>query len=366
MVHAKTSDERLNEPPDIEAATCSATGQVRARPFDTSNQTSVREEVEAWTRTPAIACLVEMFGGSIPQSLPLERRLEYLDIFSDRWDFRRKGGAEGVSPGQNQDSGGRARWNIPRGMLSPAEEDGILRLAGELGMVSSSVPQHDRYDHLILIGAGRASSLLRARYAVEILNSKQTAVGQVTLAAAARPLLESERDATDRFAPDAASEFDVLAAAAAIEFGMEIGAGSPIVRGHMSAGMGGSRRCDFGPDANVLGLPVTLLEVPSPEPAARRANSLETLAAAASVIEAGNGGTCLHVTGQPFVPYHHLEGNRAITLRHRAVVETVGFGIDRYLSFGQIDEQHGAKLLQEVRSTIRAARQLVQESSSDS
>lgn len=41
-------------------------------------------------------------------------------------------------------------------------------------------------------------------------------------------------------------------------------------------------------------------------------------------------------------------------------VETVGFGIDRYDGLGELDQQHPAKLLQEVRSTIRAARALLE------
>jgi hypothetical protein len=42
-------------------------------------------------------------------------------------------------------------------------------------------------------------------------------------------------------------------------------------------------------------------------------------------------------------------------------VESASFDVDRYNRLGEMDEQHPAKLLQEVRSAIRSARGLVEQ-----
>ncbi|EUA90905.1 hypothetical protein I551_2461 [Mycobacterium ulcerans str. Harvey] len=43
----------------------------------------------------------------------------------------------------------------------------------------------------------------------------------------------------------------------------------------------------------------------------------------------------------------------------RIHLESAGFGIDCYNRLSNLDQQHPAKLLQEVRSTIRSARTLM-------
>lgn len=58
--------------------------------------------------------------------------------------------------------------------------------------------------------------------------------------------------------------------------------------------------------------------------------------------------------------YQNFDALRTLALPFGIQVETVGFGIDRYDGLGELDQQHPAKLLQEVRSTIRAARALLE------
>ncbi|MFE6686252.1 hypothetical protein ACFVFQ_07200 [Streptomyces sp. NPDC057743] len=57
---------------------------------------------------------------------------------------------------------------------------------------------------------------------------------------------------------------------------------------------------------------------------------------------------------------HIAEALRALALPHAVHVETVGFGIERCDGLRAMDEQHPAKLLQEIRSTIRAADALLE------
>lgn len=107
----------------------------------------------------------------------------------------------------------------------------------------------------------------------------------------------------------------------------------------------------FAADTNDLGVPITLLEAPSPEPDSSRATSADTFTFTAHTLGMQDS-TCLLVTGQPFVPYQNFDALRTLALPFGIQVETVGFGIDRYDGLGELDQQHPAKLLQEVRSTI--------------
>ena len=115
----------------------------------------------------------------------------------------------------------------------------------------------------------------------------------------------------------------------------------------------------FAAGNNDLGVAVTLLEAPSPDPDNRRATSADTFTFIARTLGM-HASTCLLVTGQPFVPSHNFDSLRTLLLPFGIGLETVGFGIDRYEGLGELDHQHPAKLLKEVRSTIRAARALLE------
>ena len=70
-----------------------------------------------------------------------------------------------------------------------------------------------------------------------------------------------------------------------------------------------------------------------------------------------NGSSSLPAPAADHRPAKDLlaEALRALALPHAVHVETVGFGIERCDGLRAMDEQHPAKLLQEIRSTIRAA-----------
>lgn len=319
---------------------------------------SLRGEVDAWIAHDALAQLVAMFGGAFPRHDDLAARLALLDQFSEVWDYR--GRARLLSSGQQarcQDADGGARWMIPRLDLPDAGLDKIAMLAQQLGLTDESSPTARTFDYLLVIGTGRYSNLLRARWARDL--AVENRVGHVVLAAASRQLLSSEHDAVSVCAPGACTEFDLLAAAAADAFGMDTR--EVIRQGRQRVGdpHRGQMVWHFGEDSNDLGLPITLLEAPSPDPSNRRATSADTFTFTARTL-AMRRSSCLLVTGQPFVRYQHFDALRTLTLPFAMGIETVGFGIDCYHGLHEMDLQHPAKLLQEIRSTIRAGRSLVE------
>lgn len=240
----------------------------------------------------------------------------------------------------------------------PAKKrDAIVGLAQQLGLTLESTPQGTTFDHVLVIGTGRHSNLIRARWARELAKGRQ--VGHIVLAAASRRLLPSEDDAVAVCAPGARTEFELLAAAARDAFGLDVHPAVRYVRQRDDNPHRDSMVWRFAADTNDLGVPITLLEAPSPEPDSSRATSADTFTFTAHTLGMQDS-TCLLVTGQPFVPYQNFDALRTLALPFGIQVETVGFGIDRYDGLGELDQQHPAKLLQEVRSTIRAARALLE------
>jgi hypothetical protein len=68
--------------------------------------------------------------------------------------------------------------------------------------------------------------------------------------------------------------------------------------------------------------------------------------------------TLLLVTSQIYVPYTQLEALRTVGLPHELLVETIGFPSDRMPALqGLSNANH---YLQEIRSTIQAARRFCQ------
>lgn len=337
----------------------SGSAEVGARggEFDGDVLTSLLKEVEAWSAHDALAQLVAMFGGVFPHHDDLAARLAYLDEFSAAWDYRSRTRARSGERVRCQDAGGGARWMIPRLDLAQRQLDTITTLAQQLGLTDETWPTGTTFDYMLVIGTGRYSNMLRARWARDL--AARHRVGHVVLAAASRRLLSSEDDAVASCAPGARTEFDLLAAAAADAFGLDTR--EAVRQGRLRAGdpHRGQMVWRFGEDSNDLGLPITLIEAPSPDPNNRRATSADTFTFTARTLDMQRS-SCLLVTGQPFVPYQNFDALRTLTVPFGIRIETVGFGIGRYRGLHDMDLQHPAKLLQEVRSTIRAGRSLLE------
>lgn len=318
----------------------------------------LEQQVASWCAHPALAELVAVFGGAIPDGLSLSDRLAFLDEFSDAWDYRGRARAAAAERLSSQDAAGAARWLIPRLTLPAAQLNRIEAATTALGVTGETAPEGTDFDHIMVIGGARYTNLLRARYAREMATGRR--VGHVVLAAASRPVLDSEQDAIDACAPGARTEFELMTYGAADAFGLDTRELMEHVRGRTGKPQGDETVWRFGPERNELGVPITLLETPSPDPERRRANSSDTYTFAARTLSM-SGSSCLMVTGQPVGHYLHFEALRSLAVPFGIRVESASFGVERYNRLGELDEQHPAKVLQEVRSAIRSARGLVDE-----
>ncbi len=128
---------------------------------------SVRDLVDAWSAHDALAELVTMFGGAFPQTDHLEARLASLDKFSTAWDYRART-CSTSAPRRTGAVPGLRRWGAmadPRLDLPAKKRDAIVGLAQQLGLTLESTPQGTTFDHVLVIGTGRHSNLIRARWA---------------------------------------------------------------------------------------------------------------------------------------------------------------------------------------------------------
>ncbi|CDO88392.1 hypothetical protein AWC29_20135 [Mycobacterium triplex] len=318
----------------------------------------LQQQVAAWSAHPALAELVGLFGGAVPDGLSLRDRLAFLDEFSDAWDYRGLARAATAERLSSQDAAGAARWLIPRLTLPAEQLDRIAAATAALGVTNETMPAGTDFDYILVIGGARYTNLLRARYAREMADGRR--IGHVVLAAASRPVLDSEQDAIDACAPGARTEFELMTAGAADAFGLDTRELVEHTRRRVGRPQSDETVWRFAPDSNELGVPITLLETPSPDPHRRRANSADTYTFAARTVGMA-GSSCLMVTGQPVGHYLHFEALRSLAVPFGIRVESASFGVERYNRLGDKDEQHPAKVLQEVRSAIRSARGLVEQ-----
>lgn len=248
----------------------------------------------------------------------------------------------------------------------------IVEHTTTLGLVEPTRPRHDSYDMTLVLGGGFRSPLLRTRYAA-LLEQGGTELGEVYLLGSPRFLITNqpaEQPVTSEYAPEASDEFDLMTAAATLEFGL-----TPRPTAFLCGCASASQLCprwQHDDDAGAADVP--------PEYTHERSNALVASdgRTRGSVISASTsrppyrpdtsdtfalwvrhahpttGQRVLVVTTQVFVPFQRFDGLRRLFLPHGLDIDAVGFGDD----WG--DRPLTAEyLLQETLSAIRSARRLL-------
>lgn len=313
---------------------------------------AIRLKIEAWVKSPWFVGLVQLYDGQIPDG-PLDEALLHLERFSDKWDFRRIAREQGAATDDNQKEGqGSARWLSAATGFSSDLETRVLDAAKNLGLVNKEKPSRSDYEYVIALGGARLSCKLRPELAAETMRDGIRS-RQVVLLGAARPIPDSERDATDTYAPTAKDEFDLIVAGGQRAFGFDA---STFEEEHHDDV--GNRNLSwiirhFKTTFNGRSLPVLAMSAPSSDPNRRRANSADTLLFFLDHEKVAPGSRLLLVTSQIYVPYTQLEALRTIGLPRNVMVETIGVPSDRMPPLqGLTNANH---YLQEIRSTIQAS-----------
>ena len=73
--------------------------------------------IDKWISSEELYHLVKIFGGNLSKTLTLESKIDYLNDFCERWDFRK-----------NQANGGE-RWEIKDDEFVEKHSETIMELA---------------------------------------------------------------------------------------------------------------------------------------------------------------------------------------------------------------------------------------------
>jgi len=299
--------------------------------------------IDQWVQSPALAALVEEFGGSVPKG-DLAARLSWLEDFSVRWDFR----------------AGKERNFAVVPQFVPSTEKVILSVASALGLVGTTPPRkkgcrkNGHYQHVLILGGLVRACLARPLHAASLIAEQAIEADSVTALGGYRPLAGDELSLAER-AGEAHLTDEFGAMDAGIRRAFEVD--EPVSdRGEESSIVGASWR--VRQYRTSTGLAVRVVAAPSTEPGTRRANTPDTYAwFATELAKLARGERVLLVTSDIYVPFQHADALRMLTLPYGVEVDAVGMragDLDRRLE--QPFRPHN--YLQEVRSTIRAFRML--------
>lgn len=309
------------------------------------NKESLLSKCYEWINTPELEILVEQFGRKIPQGLGNEEKLHWLVEFSKNWDFR------GVQKAvYDLKTGEKARWLVDNSALSEQQVSATMNAAETLGMVDCTLPIQTSYDYILVLGGARMSCLFRMKYAKELCDSHGITVKEIVGLTGMRPILESERSATDTYAIGAGTEFDLMCAAAQTVL--------ETTQAETLKQTTNENRNSSWAIAQYTGrVPIAVLAAPSSEPDKRRANTADTFTFWEKQRDIQRGKQILLVTSQIYVPYQQLEAARILGLMYENSVETVGF--PREWSANMQGLQTAANYLQEIRSTLLSMNKLL-------
>jgi len=294
--------------------------------------------------------LASLYWETLPATDDYAARLAALErLAATHWDFRR----------------GRARQDAELTTVSP--EDQLLvnlndpyaiaiieTAAARFGMATSSQASRDTYDGLIVPGGASVSPLLRLTHALEQkgIDGRAPQYGWIALLGSDRKVGDAERAVVQFYAPDAETEFDLLAAA--VERSLDI---TPL-RDTVLQRVGYEYNPDTPPRVRYYKTPddmaVFVLNAPIPDGEAK-ANTLRTyelLRAAAG--ERLSEGKHVLISSMALVrPVQHTDAEKFLGVPTGVNLETIGYGKD--YSVGATGTSSGRppkELLQEIKAYI--------------
>ena len=302
----------------------------------------MKNNIARWFATPSLSRLVSLFGENVPDGLGLKELSKWYLDFSDCWDFRNR-----QKQAFDSKVGEGARWLLNSDELTDEHKEQALETALDLGLRNNDMASREEFDYVWVLGGAKLSCLLRCRLAKQSVQRMGNKPRAIVLLGSARPIGDAEREATNTYAPDAVTEFDLFVSAAQKEFGV-----SDVYT---------EERHDDSDNANnswvvrkyeANGQDIFIIAAPSSDPDKRRANSADTYEFFFNNFNAPEGSAILLTTSQIYVPYQHLEAVRTIAIPHGIYLDTIGFIPEWGGDLQGMNEP--SNYLQEIRSTIQA------------
>ncbi|MDR0288183.1 MAG: hypothetical protein LBI03_10840, partial [Clostridiales bacterium] len=272
----------------------------------------VLQKIDEWIHSDALGDIIKSFGKNIPKSNNLKNSIEWLLKFSDEWDYRRK-----QQDAKDDKTNEAARWLVNDNEITQKQKAAVLGGIEKLGFVGVDTPCRRNYNYIVALGGARLSCLLRPRYAYEIMKKYFIAPKAIIMLSGFRPIADSEREATDTYAKNAETEFDLICRGAEQCFGIS----AYEEERHDDININSSwamRTYKNNP-------PVIVIAAPSTAPDKRRANTSDTYKFFFEKYQVAECAKLLFITSQIYVPYQQLEAVRTLAIPNNIFVETIGF-----------------------------------------
>ena len=318
-------------------------------PVDGDRVSFAYGKIDAWIRSNALSQLVKEFGSEVPTGLGTKALVEWLLDFSERWDFRKM-----QREAATKDTGEAARWLLDSSKITPEQKDLIEDSAKALGLIGTNEATEQYYDYVLILGGARLSCLLRPKLAAQIIADKNMQPKSVVALGSARPVADSERDATDSYAQGAVTELHLINAGCEASFVLDADFSEESFNSPENPNSSWKIR-----SYKVTGqaYPLVSLSAPSLEPDKRRANSSDTYVFCFSKLHIESGSSLHLVTSEIYAPFQQMEAIRTLAMPHGITIETVGFPA----SWGGTTQgmTGPTNYLQEIRSTIQSVQRFV-------
>jgi hypothetical protein len=292
--------------------------------------TAIAASIGAWVTSSALAGLVALFGGEVPDD-PCARLLRWMAEFSEVWDFR---------------AGVRERFDTARVFYDGDLDTRLRTLIHTLGL-GGRPPVADSYDHIVVLGGGIRVALGRTDYATRLLAGSVHARTLSGLGSLRRRDDREHRESIRLGLGPVDTEADMMTVA---------------LRRFLTLAEPAATRC--GDDwwhhtwagAHPAVAEVHVLAAASTRPPLR-ANTADTLIGwAEQVCTPTATERVLLITNDPYVRHQHCDAVRLLGQRYGCGIETIGYDELATQAWGR--PLSTTELLQEVRSSILAMRAL--------
>lgn len=296
------------------------------------------QDLARWIRSEPLAVAVSPWGGDPPLSGSAEELFAWYDAFSLRhWDFR----------------GRRERDRAQQADLTDEQSEAAFRCATALGLIDAAPPRRREYDVLMILGGLLRACIRRPRYARHLCD-RGTRVAETVCLGGYRPLGDPERRLAAELMVQADDELSAMVAGVMRAFE---------VTGPERMDNPASRRTNR--DWQVVRFDdradLTVIAAPSSQPAARRANTADTLRWWAQRNRAAErpGRSVLMITSTIYVPYQQAVATQILGLDYGLDAEIVGMP-DKLPDLGAPAATFTpTSYLQEIRSAVRGNRALL-------
>ncbi len=299
--------------------------------------------LRAWASSPPIRALATASGWEWPRSEDTGVLLDRLAALSADWDFRgRDGGVE-------RDLIGAKAAEVNGRLIA---EELIVSAAGALGLVSATPVPDEWFSALVVLSGLVRACVNRTKHAADLVKNGLHA-DSVTVLGGHRKLSDGEQDQAAQLGfGEQFDEADVILATARQAFGL----GEPQQAKESGERSGAWDDRLWSAWAHYAWPGVQVLIAPSGAPD-RRVNTMEQLRYWASENGISRNDRVLLLTTQIYVPYQQFGGLQVLGIERGCSVYCCG--VDAASSYLPAAPFSGRSYLQEIRSALRAAAQLL-------